>query len=336
VSSFDGKLREYLTHLDLPRLRTVDEHELRKHFLSRVRELGDRAEVQYSSWSPHLARVARYIERLPASELPTDPAGALDWTRRWVDAWLAVGDIPSIDLLEFARLVDPFERSDRLEMYALENRLVRREAAELRVTRIGGVFVRLWGREGVRWLLTVEIAQSRGNTDTYRASRDLLERAIRGEVRPWFDDNHVPWFGFHRETLSRLVEMDVLRELYTGPSEDPELAGYPINPAMKDVVQRALEQGPWQAMVTAMLEDEHAVVVHPVGRAVDAAIETTRLIAHEVRNALIPVRHQIDAVAKQFGGPRNDSTPRGAVWFAYSTSSTRWLRRASSWRKCHA
>ena len=58
---------------------------------------------------------------------------------------------------------------------------------------------------------------------------------------------------------------------------------------------RVLEVGPWHAAVTALLEDERASLFQPAStKATEATIEQTRLVAHEVRNALGPARYNID------------------------------------------
>ena len=54
----------------------------------------------------------------------------------------------------------------------------------------------------------------------------------------------------------------------------------------------------------------------PAPRAAEAAIEQTRLIAHEVRNALIPVRHDVDALLRANGAgqrARLERSRRGVV-----------------------
>ena len=66
---------------------------------------------------------------------------------------------------------------------------------------------------------------------------------------------------------------------------------------MRELVGAVLEPGPWHAAVRALLDDERAVVLpgtSPSAR--EATIEQTKLIAHEVRNALIPVRYDLDAL----------------------------------------
>jgi signal transduction histidine kinase len=49
--------------------------------------------------------------------------------------------------------------------------------------------------------------------------------------------------------------------------------------------------------VRVLLDDERAVVVPaPAATSAEATIEQTKLIVHEVRNALIPVRHDLEAL----------------------------------------
>src|SRR5204863_4798105 len=72
---------------------------------------------------------------------------------------------------------------------------------------------------------------------------------------------------------------------------------YRVGAEMRDVVQAVLAPGPWHTAVRALLDDERAVVIPASSAsAAEATIEQTRLIVHEVRNALIPVRHDIEAL----------------------------------------
>jgi len=82
--------------------------------------------------------------------------------------------------------------------------------------------------------------------------------------------------------------------LYRG---DGIVVEYHAEPAMRDVLETVLEPGPWHTAVRALLDDERATVVPGASaNATEATIEQTKLIVHEVRNALIPVRHDIEAL----------------------------------------
>src|SRR5262249_4695859 len=107
-----------------------------------------------------------------------------------------------------------------------------------------------------------------------------------------------------RETLDRLVELHVLVGQVLGP--DDAVDRYVVQDGMHDLVQAVLDAGPWQAAVAAFLDDERSIGVDGRGAgATDAASELTKLITHEVRNALVPVRHHIDALRDASSGDTN-------------------------------
>jgi signal transduction histidine kinase len=73
--------------------------------------------------------------------------------------------------------------------------------------------------------------------------------------------------------------------------------GYRLSDEMRDVVEAVLELGPWHTAVRAVLEDERALVLPgSSSSASEATIEQAKLIVHEVRNALIPVRYDLEAL----------------------------------------
>lgn len=311
--AFDQEVRDYLEEVDrrlhgqaLPHHRQVDVSALRVHFLDRLRELEQSAappfiEDLFRTWSPKLARFVRYLEELPSQAAPLDERGAFAFACRVLDVALQRPDpgLSLVDRLELSRVVAGFDRPNVVETYALENRLVRQGSTrKIEVTALGHAFLRLRGQDAVRWLLTIEVVQSRGALDPWRASRELLEQALsKGGITQWADEDGELQFSFEVATLQRLVRLDVAiayaHDLYSEPYS------YKISESMREVVQRVLEGGPWQAAILALIEDEREDAL-PVfrPRVSEAAIEQTRLIAHEVRNALIPVRHHVDALLK--------------------------------------
>lgn len=326
--AFDEELRSYLESLERVaqdkepvRRRRVDAVALRRHFLERLRELkGNPTIVQrlHAQWSSRIDDFARYVEELPQQDAPVDEKSALAFARKALDHGMNmnvnVSNVDVVEELEAARIANAFHPPDVLELYALENRLIHRSSAgSLVVTALGRVFLRLRGRDAVQWLLTLEVAQSRGNRDAWRASRELLERALSSDGIAWLDEWGIAPISYNVAVLERLARLEVMVAHKAG---DDVIYGR-VDDAMRDVVQRVLDPGPWHSAVAALLEDERANVL-PVldSRATDAAIEQSRMIAHEVRNALIPVRHHIDALLKIHGAAsrkRLESSRRGVV-----------------------
>jgi signal transduction histidine kinase len=198
----------------------------------------------------------------------------------------------------------------------MENHLTRREVdGSVRTTPLSRVFLRLRGKDAVRWLLAIEVRCNRGIADPWHCSTDLLEDSVSDDgIEKYLDDGE-DQFLFSQRTISRLLALDVLRPWLRGP--DFELYRYTVAEEMRDVVAAVIGGGPWSSAVAALIEDERALVVGGTGGAAsDATIDQTRMIAHEVRNALVPARHHLDALlatATEPGRERVEATRRGVV-----------------------
>jgi signal transduction histidine kinase len=308
--AFEQDLRLYLEGLEIESSteavsasRHIDEHDLHRHLLDRLRELENNGtsavivEQLFHEWPEKLARFARYLETLPGQLAPLDRDAAKSFACRALDQALDRVDpsLPLVDRLELQRVVRQFvEGNVDLERYALENRLIRRGRLHRPLlTELGQVFLRLRGKEAIRWLATSEVVQSTGASDPWHAPHELLEEAARAHgISVSFEGEYGPRYG--AQTLNRLVSLRLLEDL---ASEEYEVGEYRVTAAMRDVVQAVLEPGPWHTAVRALLGDERAVALPGVSpSATEATIEQTKLIAHEVRNALIPVRHELGAL----------------------------------------
>ncbi len=309
--AFEQDLRAYLEALEreapadpaLP-LRHVDEHELHRHLLDSLRGLEKVAtpavvKQRFEDWSKKLARLARYLETLPRQLAPVDREGANGFARRVLDQAIECLEpgVSLVERMELQRIVDMFVRDENVEAYALENKLVRGGLpGRRRLTELGRGFLRLRGKDAIRWLLTNEVVQSTGSFDPWHTSHELLQEAVTTKrIAPLFVEN-TGYFGYSDETLDRLTGLGVLSAVVDRP-EDGVTLEFRTEAAMRDVVQAVLEPGPWHTAIRALLDDERAVALPGVAiSATDATIEQTKLIVHEVRNALIPVRHDLEAL----------------------------------------
>ena len=185
--------------------------------------------------------------------------------------------------------------------------------AQTILTEPGRVFLRLRGKDAIRWLLTVEVVQSLGPSDRWHASHELFSDAVGTYGIP---DLFGGGFEYASQTLNRLTSIGVLQT--RGEPPDFEIVEYRTPTKMRDVVQAVLEQGPWHSAIRALLDDERALVLPGTSSsATEATVEQAKLIAHEVRNALIPVRHDIDALRLVATEPaqkqRIDTAKQGVV-----------------------
>ncbi|MEO7730332.1 MAG: HAMP domain-containing sensor histidine kinase [Kofleriaceae bacterium] len=316
---FEQDLRAYLEQVErialiknAPTARQIDEHELHRHFLQRMRtlEASDRSDTVrqlFDEWAPRLERFARYIETLPAQVAPSAPAAAQAFAHRALDQALDCGDPDAglVDLLELHRITDAFLRSHAsVADYALENRLIRLDRARrVSLTELGRVFLQLRGKDAIRWLLTSELLQSTGTSDPWHASRWLFESVMRTEdIELFFDGNDATQQS--EETIDRLTSLGALEHLGL---DAPDLNSYAVVPELRDVVRAALEPGPWPTAIRALLDDERAAVVPGSSSVSETTVEQTKLIAHEVRNALIPVRHDLVALRSLVQAPSHQA-----------------------------
>jgi signal transduction histidine kinase len=214
-----------------------------------------------------------------------------------------------VERLEFERIAAEFEvalqsKFYAVETYALETRLARNDPrGDTELTGLGRVFLRLRGKDAARWLLTSEVLQSQGDHDHWRVGRGLLQLLFEGGVH--FELERSP---FSLVTLDRLAGLGVivLGEQDASPADD--ILHYVVADDMRDVARAVLDVGPWHAAATALLEDERASLFQPPGtKATEATIEQTRMIAHEVRNALGPVRYNVDELLSEGLEPHHRS-----------------------------
>jgi signal transduction histidine kinase len=189
--------------------------------------------------------------------------------------------------------------------YASEIRAVRRIARAVELTPIGNVLLSLTGRDAVQWVLNVEMAQSTGPADRWRLSRETAAHLFshsQKRQRPLykFTDTY-DFTGHSTSTLRRLgnlgllsinfsrLEGDVFADVSlteTGLREFEALLSPSDTPfsvlaatLSQDEALAALEAGPSKARVEAGL-----------GTSAMATARQARLVAHEIRNALIPAQ----------------------------------------------
>lgn len=109
----------------------IDEHELHRHFLEKLRALeraGETITVKrlFDHWPRKLTTFARYLEMLPRQVVPVDHQDAIQFAGHAIDAAIDCldPDVSLVERLELERVVRIFARFDSdfamLESYALE------------------------------------------------------------------------------------------------------------------------------------------------------------------------------------------------------------------------
>lgn len=188
-----------------------------------------------------------------------------------------------------------------VQRYAVVNQLAVRRAHQTIVSPLGMVFQQLEGRGALRWLLCVEAQQALGYDDpdrlSYEAAADMLAR------RHWLS-NHVP---YDRSTLDRLGGFGVLE--LEAEDERQELISCSVSPLGHALLQELVQQTktPLALLAESLRTDLVSSVVHHVtgepiaahSSAAEATASQARLVAHEVRNALLPVQAALDSLYRE-------------------------------------
>lgn len=259
--------------------------------------------------------LADFLQR----ELPTGttPRKALSVGKLILDVALYVpAKGASIDRLEAERLYAAFS-SERVDVgrYSVENQLTRlTEQLQPERTTLANTLLRLSGREATKWLLIIETERSTGLRDPWRASRELLGQLLKGLEQEFDSENAEFYWPASKPTLDRLVRMGVAQPFRN--EEEGEIWKYEIRQAMRDLVAAILTDDPWRAAVRAALGDEtQHIISGGDGAKLSATSDLSRIVTHEVRNALVPVRHHATALLAAMTDPaernRVDKVLRG-------------------------
>jgi signal transduction histidine kinase len=188
------------------------------------------------------------------------------------------------------------DQSDVIDIrrYCVELRLVITRGASLGVSRVGNVMRMLRGRDAVVWLLELEALQSMGRMDDWRLSRDLADDVARADM--WQPRPRTA----SQETLLRLELLGVVSYQPDGLIKDIGNTGREI---LREIADPS--DTPVRLLARALLQDEtnetlvatHDGLASALADSVAASsVRQTRMVAHEVRNALIPVQIALDAL----------------------------------------
>jgi signal transduction histidine kinase len=218
-----------------------------------------------------------------------------------------------LELQRLAKLALSWHSTDKegwrnVSEYALEIRAVRKSGTRLELTPIGSVFLGLAGRDALQWLLSVEVAQSTGPQDQWRASREDVNALLKRPKAFWqMEDGDRPPCSW--STLRRLSAMG-LASLVEEDDEEAVAEGYDGYTLLETGLQalRALAEPagtPFSVLAATLSKDEAlATLANLPGKQAEAvrfqpSAEATalqaRLVAHEIRNALLPVQSALES-----------------------------------------
>lgn len=191
--------------------------------------------------------------------------------------------------------------------YALEIRAARKSGTRLELTPIGSVFLGLAGRDAIQWLLSVEVSQSTGPRDEWRLSRDIVHALLKRPHAFWHYNEDSPPCSW--STLRRLWAMGLVSLV---EEDEPEAAtnhgdGYTLLETGIQALKALVEPAgtPFSVLAATLSKDEALATLDGLpGRqagparfqaSAEASARQARLVAHEIRNALLPVQSALDS-----------------------------------------
>lgn len=183
------------------------------------------------------------------------------------------------------------------------------ESPQLRMP--GHTWLRLRGLDRLRWLLALEAAHAVGDDDPWCASTAQFAGILRNVGR-FFDDEEERGSIPHWSGVERWTALGVLM----GGWDEEFGSSYRLTKSGEQLLGRedpdTLEL--FENLARAQAHDDRSEALGsgatgPRGSELAATtMRHARLVAHEVRNALLPVRHALDKVWKAL-----DSTDTGAT-----------------------
>ncbi|MCY0996686.1 ATP-binding protein [Myxococcus sp. MISCRS1] len=240
-------------------------------------------------------------------------------------------ELDRLSRIALSRVFETVTRHFELEpeIYANQIRAVRTTAGRTTLTSIGRVFLELMGRESIRWLLHVEAAQSIDFADPWRVSPEVA-MALLDDAGAEFPALHDAEFPFQWRVLLRLESLGLI---YVFP--DSQKTTFSITPTGADLLAEIAQrrESPMSILSSSLIADMTLSATESATRrsstggtdsarsstAAEATSRQARLVAHELRNTLVPVKTALNAMYRELlvGAPsevlarRRDRIDRG-------------------------
>ncbi|HEX8704011.1 MAG TPA: ATP-binding protein [Myxococcaceae bacterium] len=271
----------------------------------------------------YVVRFARRLDQLLRQSIGKDasPKEREDWIAIALARQFGLPDelTSRIRTLEIDRLAgivrmdllasSTFSYAPDIEAYSTAIRATRGVPPHVSITPIGRVFLELTGRDAIRWLLQIEAAQSTGPADPWRVSRETA-RTLKTQrlVSSWLDNS--PDFPDSWATLRRLEELGLVSIEEDERARQSYIEASPMGRTLLAEIEQETES-PMSVLANSLLADltlsAANSVTKPDKRAADphasTAAEATarqaRLVAHEIRNVLVPAKTALSALYRE-------------------------------------
>lgn len=195
--------------------------------------------------------------------------------------------------------------------YAQEIHATQVQAGSVRLAPIGRVCLDVKGRDAIRWLLHVEVEHSSGPWDPFRLCRATAAHLVGHPAGAWeYDPIEEEISGRHYllypASLNRLHALGLLTGRLPFYGADT-LIGYTLHPSGQEILQEVAgtTDTPMRLLAHALVQDEaqHALAeaqprlaAAARASAAESVARQARLVAHELHNALVPVRVALDSL----------------------------------------
>lgn len=271
-----------------------------------------------------VVRFARRLEQLLRQSIGKDASA------KEIEAWIELAlarqfglpdKLPSsVRTLEIQRLGEiaitetlgrsSFSSTFDMAAYATAIRATRGLPPHISITPIGHVFLELTGRDAIRWLLHVESAQSTGPADPWRVSRETAQGLMTKSQWSIGLLQSLPGFLRSWVTLRRLNALELVSLVGDEGSWETRFEVLPLGRSLLSEIVKESES-PMSVLANSLLADltlsAANSVTTPDKRATDphatTAAEATarqaRLVAHEIRNALVPAKTALGALYRE-------------------------------------
>lgn len=312
----------------------------------------ERAAAGRGTWLCHERRELDAFLRLVASELSAGLCAGADvetvqaHVHQAVDVLLGLpARVPSgIRERELARVAEHACEAvevgggiEDIARYALEVRAVRNVTSGVVLSSIGRVLLGLPQTDAIRTLLTIETLQSMGPQDDWRTPREALQTILRWPqnrfcelrvARGADEDEGAPGemtWAFSVGVLSRLKGLGVIS------SDRWNWWACSLTPALRPIVEEVASQHrtPLSMLAESLIAEERGIVFRRGEEAAPArepAAEIqarhARMVVHEVRNALVPVRMALTGIYRVL-----DAQAPGGGWLQQQERIDRGLDR---------
>lgn len=273
----------------IARRQSIDLSEVRS-YLNRHLETRSQKRKEHTRWATELAAFVEF------AEFEVHSRSATEVVKLALHQDLGDDGTETVDWLEASQLLKAFRNVGDVRRYCLENLLLRADVAgSVSTTALGRTLAGLTGVDAVRFLLVVETERSLGALDPFRCPLELLSESLVG-IGPGYDGERDDFsWNFSELTLRRLVHLQVLGAYASGPNP-VVVEEYRVRPEREELVRQLLAGDPWKEVVRAQLGDHVDAVLGAPARRTAGVVSVTRVVTHEIRNALVPARHYLDQV----------------------------------------